>query len=177
MEEFNPELTWFLNGGDVFKSRSTLSNAYSLMEMNKPSILIGGYEINDNDFARQYLRSPRKIKARHFSLNIRSGNHQAMLFDFSGFEKKRFNPELYLASDFLLVLEMLRQKAGFRTSEVFVEIEPNGISSLMIEDVWAEKQNARRHVFGRYSIDSFFGLLWTLAAKAKRKVKSVIPGS
>ena len=171
MEKFTPELTWFLNGGDVFKSRSTLLNAYSLMEIYKPSILIGGYEINEKDFPRQYARPPRKIKARTFSLNVRSGNHQAMLFDFSGFEKMRYNLELSLASDFLLVLEMLKKKSGFRTSEVFAKIGPNGISSLMIEDVWAEKQNARRRVFGRYSRDSLLGLLWTLAAKVKRRVK------
>jgi glycosyltransferase involved in cell wall biosynthesis len=172
MEEFNPGLTWFLNGGDVFKSRSTLSNAFSLLEIHKPSILIGGYETNDKEVPRQYVRSPRRINARTFSLNIRSGNHQAMMFDFLGFEKMRFNLELSLASDFLLVLEMLKKKSGFRTSEIFAKIEPNGISSLMIEDVWAEKQNARRRVFGKYSSDLFLGFLWTLAAKGKKIVKS-----
>lgn len=171
MDIFNPKLTWFLNGGDVFKSNSTLSNAHSLMQMHKPSVLIGGYEIDDIDHSKQFVRSPRKINARAFSLNVRSGNHQSMLFDFSGFEKMRFNLDLSLASDFLLVLEMLREKSGFRTSEVFAKIDPNGVSSLMIEDVWAEKQNARRRVFGRYSTDSFFGFLWTLAVKAKRTFK------
>ena len=87
IEKFNPELTWFLNGGDVFKSKSTLSDAYSLMERYKPSILIGGYEINEKDVLRQYTRPPRKIRARTFSLNVRSGNHQAMLFDFSSFKR------------------------------------------------------------------------------------------
>jgi hypothetical protein len=65
---------------------------------------------------------------------------------------------------------MLKKKSGFRTSEVFAKIDPNGISSLMIEDVWAEKQNARMLVFGRYSIDSFLGRIWTLAAKVKRRL-------
>jgi len=175
MEKFTPELTWFLNGGEVFKSTSTLSNAYSLMEIHKPSILIGGYEINDKDVPRQYARPPREIKARTFSLNVRSGNHQAMLFDFSGFEKIRYSLELSLASDFLLVLKMLKKKSGYRTSEVFAKIDPNGVSSLMVEDVWAEKQNARRRVFGRYSSDSLLGLLWTLAAKVKRRVMRYQP--
>jgi hypothetical protein len=94
-----------------------------------------------------------------------------MLFDFSGFETMRYSLELSLASDFLLVLKMLKKKSGFRTSEVFAKIDPNGVSSLMIEDVWAEKQYARRRVFGRCSSDSFLGLLWTLAAKVKRRVK------
>ena len=172
MEVFNPKLAWFLNGGDVLKSESTLSNAYFLMEKYKPSILIGGYEINTKDGPIQYARSPRKIQARTFSLNVRSGNHQAMLFDFSGFEKVRFNLEFILASDFLLVLEVLKVKSGIRTSEVFATIDPNGVSSLMIEKVWREKQKARRYVFGRYSTDSLLGYLWTLAVKMKRRVKA-----
>jgi hypothetical protein len=66
---------------------------------------------------------------------------------------------------------MLKKKSGLRTSEVFAAIHPNGVSSLMIEDVWAEKQAARSRVFGRYSIDSTLGLLWTLAARVKRRLK------
>jgi putative colanic acid biosynthesis glycosyltransferase len=171
IEKINPELTWFLNGGDVFKNRSILSNAYSLIEKHKPSILIGGYEVKEKDVPKQYGRSPRRITARTFSLNIRSGNHQAMLFDFSGFKGMRFNTELSLASDFLLVLEILHKKSGFRTAEIFAKIEPNGISSSMIKDVWIEKQNARRRVFGKYSIDAFLGQVWTLAVKGKRVIK------
>jgi putative colanic acid biosynthesis glycosyltransferase len=174
MDQFNPRLTWFLNGGDAFKSESTLSNAYSMMMLHKPSVLLGGYEVNSKDSPRQFVRSARKIEARGFSLNVRSGNHQAMLFDFSGFEKLRFNLELKLASDFLMVLEMFKIKPGFRISEALASIEPNGISSLMIDEVWMEKQIAREIVFGRYSADYFLGFLWTLAVKIKRKVKRCI---
>lgn len=171
IEVFGPKLTWFLNGGDVFKNESTLSNAYFLMKKHKPSILIGGYEVNTKDGTRQFVRSSRKIQARTFSLNVRSGNHQAMLFDFSEFEKIRFNTEFLLASDFLLILEILKVKSGFRTTEVFATVDPNGVSSLMVEEVWREKQNARRQVFGRYSVDWFLGHIWTLGVKTKRFLK------
>jgi glycosyltransferase involved in cell wall biosynthesis len=174
MEHFNPKLTWFLNGGDAFKSESTLSNSYSLMVLHKPSVLIGGYEVNHKDDPRQYIRSARQIKGRTFSLNVRSGNHQAMLFDFSGFEKVRFNPDLKLASDFLMVLELIKVKPGFRIPEVLASIEPNGVSHLMIDEVWREKQIAREIIFGRYSIDFFLGFLWTLSVKIKKGMKKRI---
>lgn len=171
MDQLNPKLTWFLNGGDAFKSEFTLSNSYSLMVLHKPSVLIGGYEVNSKDSPRQYKRSTRQIKARTFSLNVRSGNHQAMLFDFSGFEKVRFNLDLKLASDFLMVLELIKVKPGFRIPEVLASIEPNGVSHLMIDEVWREKQIAREFVFGRYSTDFFLGYLWTLSVKMKRRMK------
>ena len=172
LDRYNPELTWFLNGGDVLQSTSTLSKAYVLMESYKPSILMGGYEISEDGSDHQYVRPARQVTARTFSLNIRSGNHQAMLFDFTHFKKNRFITELRLAADFLLILEILKEKPGLRVKEVFSKIDPCGVSSRMIEEVWVEKQIARREVFGNHSVDTLLGNCWTLAAKSKRTLKS-----
>lgn len=177
LDRFKPELTWFLNGGDIFRNEFVLSKSIALIEKNSPSVLIGGYEIIENEKKRQFLRPARQISPRLFSLNVRSGNHQAMLFDFSGRQELRFNLDLKLASDFLLVLEILRIKPGLRTSDIFVEIEPNGVSDLLIEKVWIEKQNAREIIFGRNSVDFLLGKLWTIAVRAKKSLRNLWKGN
>lgn len=168
LDKLMPNLTWFLNGGDVFENKSVLSIAHKYMVQFKPSVLIGGYIIVENGTRRIYSHHKSKINARRFSVNIRSGSHQAMLFDFSGNKGLKFNVDLELASDFLLVLEILTHKQALRISEVLVEVEPGGVSSTNIEKVWAEKQFARRKVFGRLSVDYSLGILWTYGVKLKR---------
>jgi len=168
IDNLMPNLTWFLNGGDVFENKSVLSIAYKYMVEYKPSILIGGYAIVEGGTRRVFSRHKSEINARRFSLNIRSGNHQAMLFDLSGEKKVKFDVDLELAADFLLVLEKLTHKHALRIPEVLVEVEPGGVSSTYIEKVWAEKQFARRKVFGRFSVDYVLGILWTYSVRLKR---------
>ena len=168
LDKLVPNLTWFLNGGDVFENKSALSIAHKYMVEYKPSILIGGYAIVEGGTRRVFSRNKSAINARRFSLNIRSGNHQAMLFDLSGDKKVKFDVDLELAADFLLVLERLTHKHALRIPEVLVEVEPGGVSSTYIEKVWAEKQFARRKVFGRFSVDYALGSLWTRGVRLKR---------
>ena len=171
LDKLMPNLTWFLNGGDVFENKSVLSLAHKYMIEYKPSILIGGYAIVEDGTRRVFSRNKSEINARRFSLNIRSGNHQAMLFDLSGDKKVKFDVDLELAADFLLVLERLTHKHALRIPEVLAEVEPGGVSSTYIEKVWAEKQSARRKVFGRFSVDYSLGILWTYGVKLKRNTR------
>ena len=172
LEKFEAKLTWFLNGGDTFLNEYVLSCAYRYMVRYKPSVLIGGYTILENGRRRVFSRHKSEISARKFSLNIRSGNHQAMLFNFSDHEKPKFDLDLELAADFLLVLKELRHKPALRIPEVFVEVEPGGVSSTYIEKVWIEKQSARKMVFGQYSLDSLLGIIWTCAVRLKRLTRT-----
>ena len=174
LDRFNPELTWFLNGGDEFKSTKILSRSYIFMEMYKPSILFGGYEVFENGKKRQFKRSTSLVYPRKFSLNIRSGNHQAMLFDLAQQKEARFNLDFKLASDFLFVLEVLGERPGLRVPEIFVEIEPGGVSHDLINKVWFEKQQARERFFGKYSVDWLLGYFWTLSVKSKKTIKSIL---
>jgi glycosyltransferase involved in cell wall biosynthesis len=168
LDKLMPNLTWFLNGGDVFANKSVLSIAHKYMVEFKPSILIGGYAVVEDGTRRVFSRRKWEINARRFSLNVRSGNHQAMLFDLSGDKKVKFDIGLELAADFLLVLEKLTYKNALRIPEVLVEVEPGGVSGTYIERVWAEKQFARRKVFGKFSVDYSLGILWTYGVKLKR---------
>jgi hypothetical protein len=171
LDKLMPDLTWFLNGGDVFENKSVLSNAHKYMVEFKPSILIGGYAIVEGGTRRVFSRHKSEISARRFSLNIRSGNHQAMLFDLSGDKKLKFNVDLELAADFLLVLEKLTHKKALRIPDVLVKVEPGGVSSIFIEKVWAEKQFARSKVFGKFSVDYSLGILWTFGVQLKRTAR------
>ena len=168
LDKLKPNLTWFLNGGDVFENKSVLSIAHKYMVEFKPGVLIGGYAIVEDGTRRVFSRHKLQINARRFSLNVRSGNHQAMLFDFSDDKEVKFDVDLELAADFLLVLEKLTRKQALRIPEVLVEVEPGGVSGTYIERVWAEKQFARRKVFGRFSVDYSLGILWTYGVKLKR---------
>jgi glycosyltransferase involved in cell wall biosynthesis len=174
LDNLKPNLTWFLNGGDVFASRSVLSIALKYMTQYSPGILIGGYSITESGKRRLFVPKTSKISARRFSLNIRNGNHQSMLFDFTGEAKVKFNVNLEMAADFLLVLERLRHRTALRVSELFVEVEPGGISSKYIEKVWIEKQAARKEIFGRYSLDYLLGIVWTRGVKLKRFAKFLL---
>jgi glycosyltransferase involved in cell wall biosynthesis len=177
LDKFETKLTWFLNGGDAFLNEQVLSCAYGYMVRYKPSVLIGGYAILENGTRKVFSRHKAEITARRFSLNIRSGNHQAMLFNFSDHEKPQFNLDLELAADFLLVLEKLKHKPALRIPEVFVEVEPGGVSSTYIEKVWIEKQSARKMAFGKYSPDSLLGIIWTCAVRFKRFTRTLINSS
>ena len=168
LDNLKPKLTWFLNGGDVFATKSVLSKAVKYMTQYSPGILIGGYSITENGKRKLFVPNASKISARRFSLNIRSGNHQSMLFDFSGEAEAKFNLNLEMAADFLLVLKRLRNQPAVRVPELFVEVEPGGVSSTYIEKVWIEKQEARREIFGKYSLDYLLGIIWTQGVKLKR---------
>lgn len=171
VKKIQPKLTWFLNGGDIFENKSILSIAHKYMMKFDPSVLIGGYAIVEKGKKQIFIRKKRVITQRRFSLNIRSGNHQAMLFNFSRINEAPFNLDLRLAADFLLVLEKIKNKPALRIPEVFVEVEPGGVSNVYIERVWEEKQIARGLVFGKFSLDYLLGILWTYAARLKRSIR------
>ena len=85
-----------------------------------------------------------------------------------------FSLDYKIASDFELVLKMLSESKGMRIREVVSVIEPNGISSAQIRKVLSEKQEIRRKHFGRYSLSTLLGEVWTLLVLSKINLRSLI---
>lgn len=172
LEDLNYGYVWFMNGGDQFATYKSLEIAYREIVKSNVGVLIGGYQIMENQKVVSFTRSSREISPRRFSLNVRSGNHQAMIFALKEFPKIKFDVNYSIAADFKFVLQVLIFSKGMRINEVLSEIESGGVSNLRISEVWSQKQNIRKEVFGHPSIDSLLGLTWTLGVKFKTYIKS-----
>lgn len=167
MNLVNGKFLWFMNSGDSFFNERTLKQVEEIMANAEIDILIGGYEIKGLE-QKVFTFSEIPISARRFSLNIRSGSHQATIYRIRDLETLRpFRTDFGIASDFDWLLRELLQKSGFRSSKIFASIEPGGVSDKKILQVLHEKQKARNDVFGKYSFDSFLGLLWSLGVLTK----------
>jgi glycosyltransferase involved in cell wall biosynthesis len=161
----------FMNAGDVFAFSNTLENIYKeLVNQNYP-VVVGGYCTGEETFS--YKR--KTFGPKSFSLNKRWGCHQSMIFRTDIVNSVGgFSLDYKIASDFDLVLKILNKLHGIRIREVVSVIEPNGISSLQIRKVLAEKQEIRRKHFGKYSWSALLGEVWTILVLSKIKIRSII---
>jgi glycosyltransferase involved in cell wall biosynthesis len=163
---------WFMNAGDSFISPDTASFALTTMKEKDCEVLIGGYVL-DIQPRKVFQFSEKKISALHFSLNIRSGSHQAICIGNSGDFEKQFDAKYKLAGDFKLILNRIKHGGGYRVSRELALVEPGGRSDLGIDLVLREKQEIRRDFFGKNSFGYFSGVIWTLGVKSKIKARKV----
>ncbi len=161
----------FMNAGDVFAFSNSIENLYKeLVDQNCP-VVIGGYSTGEKIFS--FKR--KTFGPKRFSLNRRWGCHQSMMLRRSVVNSVGgFSLDYKIASDFDLVLKILNKLNGTRIREVVSVIEPNGISSLQIRKVLAEKQEIRRKHFGKYSWSALLGEVWTILVLSKIKLRSLI---
>jgi len=162
---------WFMNGGDKFASEKTLSETFEFLSEHSCSLLIGGYGYLDGEKKQDFIKRSRNLSASRFSLNIRGGCHQAMLFDFSSNPELRFNTDFRMCADFDYVLNFIRNGSALRIDRVLAEIEPNGVSSLQISEVLREKQRIRRQHFGNASGVVLFGKIQNLLIISRVKLR------
>jgi putative colanic acid biosynthesis glycosyltransferase len=165
---------WFMNGGDKFASDDTLSESIEILTENKYNLLIGGYTYSEGIKKRIFIKRTRNLSAPRFSLNIRGGCHQSMLFDFSSNSDLRFNTEFRMCADFDYVLNFLGNGRALRINRVLAEIDPNGVSSLQISEVLREKQRIRRQHFGYVSAVAIFGKIQNLLILSKVKLRKIL---
>lgn len=162
------DLLWFMNSGDEFYSRNTLKEVASFFLRNPAErILIGGYQIKDSP-QKNYSFSNTHISPMRFSLNIRSGSHQSTIFRKTGlYQLDHFDTSFSIASDFKWILIQIRKYGAYRINSILSRIEPGGISEKEINVVLKEKQKIRTELFGIFSLNTFFGIFWTLGVKFK----------
>ncbi len=163
----NGEFIWFMNAGDIFASNLVLAHAVSKLSESAAGVLIGGYRILNGSENQTFSYKEAKISVIDFAFNRRSGCHQAMMFR-SDYLKEigGFSLDYSLASDFDLVLKVIKKADAQRVSEIYAAIEPGGRADQGIFLVHKEKHLIRRKVLeGRVFL--ILSLLWTGLARTK----------
>jgi glycosyltransferase involved in cell wall biosynthesis len=161
----------FMNAGDVFANPNSIEILFNeILESNYP-VVVGGYSTGE----KEYSFKPIKFGLTRFSLNRRWGCHQSMLFNLAEVKSVgKFSEQYKLASDFELVLKLVKKKPGRRLREVVSIIDPNGISNTQIKKVLKEKQKIRSEIFGRYALNLSLGHFWTYLVLGKIRLRLFI---
>lgn len=161
------EFIWFMNAGDTFASNSVMAHAVEELSQSVVGVLIGGYKIINGTDNPIFSYPKGKVTAFNFAFNRRGGCHQAMIFhtqvlkDIGG-----FNTDYSLASDFDLVLKVIKKATARRVSEIYAAIEPGGRADQGIFLVHKQKHQIRRNLLGGPVILAA-SLLWTGLARTK----------
>jgi glycosyltransferase involved in cell wall biosynthesis len=164
----NGKYLWFLNSGDVFASSMSLTKACEIATSKSPNLLIGGYSYDERKRLNIFTKSAKWISPLEISCNRRGLCHQSMLYNKETLLQLGGYDTFYtLASDFHSALRISKLGTVYRTNIVFSKIELGGISQAKLSQVLYEKQQARRSVFGKKSLQVFLGFLWTVALRIK----------
>lgn len=161
----------FMNAGDIFAFEGALASLHREITRIKFPVVVGGYEVSGKKFSLK----TQEFSARDFSKNRRWGCHQSMIFSRSVLlERGGFSTKYRIASDFDLVLRMIKDTKGLRVRELISVIDPNGISNTDIRTVLKEKQEIRTHIFGNVSLERFEGIIWTFLVISKIRVRNLL---
>jgi putative colanic acid biosynthesis glycosyltransferase len=165
---------WFMNAGDKFASETILTEAVNVIAKKDFGLVIGGHQIQGGtrDFSDKY--SKRNVTAVNFAFNRNGGCHQAMIFRTAILKEiGGFNVSYSLASDFDLVIRLLKISPATRISEVYAAIEPGGIADRKIFKVHQEKHQIRRSLIGGVSI-FIASSIWTFLARIKIVFRKIL---
>ena len=148
---------------------------FALDLIGNADLLIGGYLVSGDSNSQPYLKSAKRLSSFEFAFNRRGGCHQAMLF-----HKKKvlefgvFDIDFELASDFDLVMKIVKGENSFRAERVFACIEPGGVSDQRIYDVIREKHQIRRSHFERKTLLLLVSIGWGIAVKSKIRARNFL---
>jgi putative colanic acid biosynthesis glycosyltransferase len=167
------EYAWFMNAGDIFASSSVLMNAVNLINENEIGVLIGGYQISA-DRQRKFSYPEGRVSIEDFSFTRRGGCHQSMIFRTQILKTVGgFNLTYSLASDFDLVLRVIRLANARRVSEIYSSISPGGRADQGIFRVHTEKHRIRMTLIGGPKI-WVMSLIWTGLARLRIVLRRVL---
>jgi len=173
----NGEFVWFMNAGDCFAGPNVLVNAFDEISTQSVGVIVGGYGINGAENKKRFQYSNRTLNSITFAFNRRGGCHQAMIFRTDSLRNAGcFDTSYSLASDFAMVLEVIKISGGQRVSEVYALIEPGGLADQGIATVHREKHLIRRKAF-HSPIIIMASIGWTWAAQSKIKLRNLQGGN
>ena len=159
--------TWFMNAGDQFSSETVLWRAVNEISKDNFGLVIGSHKIQGStqNFSNRYPAG--KVSAVNFAFNRGAGCHQAMIFRTTILKEiGGFNVSYLLASDFDLVIRLLKASPATRVPDVYADIEPGGIADRNIYQVHREKHQIRVRLLGGVSI-LIASSIWTFLAGSK----------
>ena len=170
------DFIWFMNAGDVFAKKEVLAHAVEKFSNVAVGVLIGGYKILKDRKSKAFIYPEGKMTATAFAFNRRGGCHQAMIFNAPALKNVGgFDTTYFLASDFHLVLRVIKNSGALRVSELYAEIEPGGRADQGIFIVYQEKHKIRQELLGGFRI-FIASLLWTEIAKTKIIARKIFYG-
>jgi putative colanic acid biosynthesis glycosyltransferase len=165
------EFVWFMNAGDCFAGPDVLVNAFHEISTQSLGVVVGGYGINGATKSKRFQYSNRTLNSIIFAFNRRAGCHQAMIFRTDSLRNVGCYDTTYsLASDFAMVLEVIKNAGGKRVSEVYAMIEPGGLADQGITKVHHQKHLIRKKIFHN-PIVTIASIVWTIAAQSKIKFR------
>jgi glycosyltransferase involved in cell wall biosynthesis len=161
----------FMNAGDIFSFNRATEVLLQNIVLEKCPVVVGGYA----SAGETYSFKSKKFGPRAFSINRRWGCHQSMILDRRMvLNHGGFSLDFKIASDFDLVLKMVKHAKGKRIDEVISIIDPNGVSSTGIRTVLKEKQEIRNQIFGKFSLESVEGKIWTFLVIARITLRNLL---
>jgi glycosyltransferase involved in cell wall biosynthesis len=161
---------WFMNAGDAFASSDVLEHALTTIQKSSASLLVGGYKLGQQTGSRTFRYRSQNISKLRFAFNLRM-SHQSMLFESRVFEEiGNFDLNYRLASDFDLILKLMKMNEARTTEKIYSVFRPGGAADQNISQVYREKHLSRKANFQGVLI-ILASILWTTAAWIKINVK------
>lgn len=168
----NSDLVWFMNAGDCFYSNSVLERSVNLFKTMDTDLIVGGHAVKAPQSQLVYNFRTRFFGKMNFAFNRRYGCHQSMLFRKSRIEELGyFDLNFEFASDYDLVLRMLRKTQGYRDDQTYSLIKPDGIADSNLSRVHQEKYVIRNRIL-LFPGAKFLSLVWMYLAFFKLSLKS-----
>ena len=176
LESARGEFIWFMNAGDKFASPFVLSHATQEISRGTFGMVIGGYQIDKGKKDQIYSYPDGRLTVKGFAFTRRGGCHQAMIFKTQLLKNLGgFDTSYSLASDFDLVLKVIKSEGARRVAFVYASIEPGGRADQGIFQVHDQKHQIRRNLLGGPFVH-IASLLWTFMARAKIKTRTWLKG-
>jgi glycosyltransferase involved in cell wall biosynthesis len=168
------EFVWFMNAGDRFADRDVLSSAVDEITKTGVGVVIGGYRL-DRTVQKDRSFPSRKMSAFKFAFNRRGGCHQAMIFRHDSLRNVgEYDPTYFLASDFELVLKVIKSAGALRVSKVFASIEPGGVADKNIFQVHVQKHQIRKSIMGNNPLITLLSWSWSVLASTKIRLRHLL---
>ncbi len=166
------ETIWFMNAGDCFATPEVISKTLEIMSARAVGLLIGGYEIQGNSNRSYTPERIKRIGPIGFAFNRRGGCHQSMLFNAATVRAVgSYDIKFKLASDFDLILKVIRESGGLRIPVLVTTIEPGGIADSNLGLVFHEKHQIRIKTFKYNLAINLASRVWTVLANFKLKTR------
>lgn len=159
----------FLNSGDEFYDKNSLSLLTETIEKQKTGLLIGGYSIQGGKLFKQ---KEGELTEREFTFSRRGGCHQSILYSVKAIRKiGLFNLKYRLAADHDFTLRVIEKCGGWKLSQAVASIEAGGVSDTHLTQLHREKQKIRSKHFSLASGIWFAGVIWKFAALSKIRIR------
>jgi len=175
ISESNAGYLWFMNSGDQFYSRRTLSSGHVAISNLKVGFVVGGYQIEGD--RRIFQQNDGKLTDLKFALSRRGACHQAMIFlKDSVIAADGFDTQYRLAADYKMCLAIIKDSGAAKIPEILATMEPNGLSDQNLSKMHLEKAAIRKEAFANNLAARAFGWGWMKAARTKTSLRLLVNG-